>query len=408
MPSPTTITFLALGTPTGLKFAVAHGGHRALFEFGREHAPGASPFAQGIEPRPGRELADLLAVGVAPRVEGVYDGVDGRTSMFLSHLHLDHTGLVRHVHPDLPLYYPAAMEPLRAAAAASGQVPWREPAGTPLPDRGRVAVGEVEVELVAVDHDVPGAAGFVIRAPDVTIAYTGDNRRHGLHPELTGAYARAARGADVLIQEGVSLGWDGERECPSEADVHASFEEALAACAGLAVVNVYPMNRERVAAFGEACRRQGRALLMSPPDARTAGWPDVLDPDAVARARQDPVRHCVQLGFHALPALIDLAPPPGSLYVHSDGAPLGPFDPAYPVMRAWCAALGLRFVALSSSGHARPADVDLMVREIAPRVVLPVHTTAPDRLDVAGVPRVLVEPLRPYTPGDLLRAATAV
>lgn len=402
MPSnATTLTFLALGTPTGLKFVVERGGDRAIFDFGREHNPGGAPFAQGIEPRPGRELADLLALGVAPRIDGVYAGADGRTSMFISHLHLDHTGLVRYVDPSLPLYYPAAMEPLRAGAAEAGEVPWRDPAGIPVPDRGRVTIGEIEVEFVAVDHDLPGATGFVIRTPDLTIAFTGDNRRHGTRPDVTEAYARAARGADVLIQEAVSMGWeDGERS--TEAEVRARFDDVLSACAGLAVVNLYPMNRDRVAAFGEACRRHGRRLLMEPAPARTAGWPDVLDAEGVDRARRHPDGFCVQLGFRSLPTLIDLAPPAGSVYIHSDGAPLGRFDPAYRVMGEWCARLGLALVTLSSSGHARPRDVERMVREIDPRVVLPVHTIAPERLEVAGVRRLLVEPLRRYSAAELL------
>jgi ribonuclease J len=294
------------------------------------------------------------------------------------------------------------MEPLRAGAAAAGEVPWREPAGTAVPDRGRVAVGEIEVEFVAVDHDLPGATGFVIRTPDLTVAFTGDNRRHGTRPDISEAYARAARGADVLVQEAVSLGWDdGERS--TEAEVRARFAEVVGGCAGLAVVNLYPMNRERVAAFGEVCRAHGRRLLMRPAEALTAGWPHVLDAEALEQARLHPDAFCVQLGFRSLPTLIDLAPPAGSVYVHSDGAPLGRFDPAYRVMGEWCARLGLPLITLSSSGHARPGDVERMVREIEPGVVLPVHTVAPERLEVRGVRRLLVEPLRRYSASELLR-----
>ena len=117
MPATTRLTFLNLGNPTGLKFTVEHGDHRVLFDFGLEHAPGRAPFSLGLEPRVGRELADLLGVGSAPRLEGVYDRWDGRTAVFISHLHLDHTALVRFLHPDVPLRYPEAMEELRAAVA---------------------------------------------------------------------------------------------------------------------------------------------------------------------------------------------------------------------------------------------------------------------------------------------------
>ncbi len=65
--SQTALTFLNLGSPTGLKFVVDHGESRALFEIGIEHAPGAMPFSLGLRPREGRELLDLQEAG---RVDG--------------------------------------------------------------------------------------------------------------------------------------------------------------------------------------------------------------------------------------------------------------------------------------------------------------------------------------------------
>src|SRR5258708_5304164 len=62
----TGLTFLNLGSPTGLKFVVDHGSSRAMFEMGVEHSPGAVPFSLGLEPRSGRELLDLVAVRMAP------------------------------------------------------------------------------------------------------------------------------------------------------------------------------------------------------------------------------------------------------------------------------------------------------------------------------------------------------
>src|SRR5262249_44712937 len=159
---------------------------------GIEHAPGMVPFSLGLRPRPGRELPDLQAVGMAPRGTGVLGAWDHRTSLFLSHMHLDHAALASCVHPDVPLYYPQRMEPLRAACGRASYVSWREPPGIAIPDRGRVAVGEIEVEFVAVDHDLPGATGFVVRTPDLSLAYTGDHRWHGFHPELTERFAEAA------------------------------------------------------------------------------------------------------------------------------------------------------------------------------------------------------------------------
>ena len=394
------LTFLATGNPTGLKFTVEHGRDRALFDFGREHAPGRAPFSLGLEPRPGRELEDLIAVGEAPRLDGVYRDWDGATRAFISHLHLDHTGLVPYLAPELPLYYPAGMEELRSASVGSGYLAWREPPGTPVPDRGSIRWGEIEVELVAVDHDLPGATGFLIRTPDLTLAYTGDHRRHGLHPELMERFAEAARGVDVLILECVSLGLALEpAERLPEAEVGAGFADLLTRARGLVVVNLYPMNRERVAALGEVCRAAGRKLLLEPQAAAMAGWREVLtDPAEVAR---DPSGHCVQLSFASLPKLIDLRPPPGSVWVQCGGTPLGPFDPATNVLQAWLERFELELVHLNSSGHSLPRDLTRTIGDVAPGLVLPVHSRAPKLLVSGGVAMLTPAPLRPYEAAEL-------
>jgi ribonuclease J len=220
------------------------------------------------------------------------------------------------------------------------------------------------------------------------------------------------RGVDVLIQEGVGLGFptsapaaNGAGEAPplSEAEVLAGFERLLNETSGLVVVNLLPLNRERVAGLAAACARTGRRLLMEPVSATVAGWDGVLDDADVVRG--DPRGHCVQLGFEGLPVLIDLAPPAGSIYVHSNGSPLGTYDPAWPVMEAWCASLGLELVRLGSSGHSRAEHVARMVELVKPGLVIPVHTQAPAALEVPGVPRLLAEPNRRYSAGELSQSA---
>jgi ribonuclease J len=407
---PTTIRFHSTGNPTGLKFEVEHGGARAIFDFGLEHAPGRAPFSMGLRPRPGRELADLLAVGAAPRLEGVYAGGrwDGRTAVFISHMHLDHTSLVRFLHPEVPLFYPAAMEPLRAAAEASAYLPWRSPAGTPVPDRETVRWGDVEITFLAVDHDLPGATGFLVRTPDLAAAYTGDHRWHGFEPALTAGFAEAVRGVDVLIQEAVAAGLDRPAAAPpppppelSEPEVVAGVGDALGSATGLALINAYPMNRARLAAVAEVAAGLGRRLVMEPQAAALAGRNELFDAEAVAA---DPRSHLVQLSFESLPLLIDLPRPPGSVYLHSNGMPLSEYDPAFGVMVAWTRVTGLDLQRIGSSGHSRPADLPRMAERVRPGVLMPVHSRFPEALEVPGVRRILPEAGRAYTREDL-RAA---
>lgn len=407
----TLLTFLHTGNPTGLKFVVEHGDSRCLFDFGREHAPGRAFFSLGLEPRPGREVADLIAVGTAPPLQGIYagDAWDGRTHVFITHMHLDHTSLVRFLGPDVPLYYPAAMEPIRKAADSSGYLTWRHPPGSMVDDGETIAAGPIRVRFVAVDHDVPGSAGFLIETPEASIAFTGDNRSHGLHPEVTEAFARTAQGADLLIQECVSLGYVPPAGAPpllSEAEAIAELGRAVAEAPGLVLVNCYGMNRERVAGLAAGCAASGRRLLMEPQMAALAGWPDVLG--SIDAVRQDPRGHCLQLGFESLPLLIDLQPPAGSLWIQSGGAPMGPFDPATTVLEAWVKRFGLELRPVMSSGHSRPEAIVRMVSTVRPKLVLPVHSAAPEALVVPGIPSFIPEVGVAYRVTDLLAEGASI
>jgi ribonuclease J len=237
----------------------------------------------------------------------------------------------------------------------------------------------------------------------VSLAFTGDLRWHGLHPEQTAGFAARATGADVLIQEGVSLGYVPLEDAPpplSEAETIAELGRVVAEAPGLVIVNCYGMNRERVAGLAAGCAAAGRQLLMEPEMAAMAGQPGVLG--SIDAVRDDPRGHCLQLNFESLPLLIDLKPPAGSLWIQSGGTPMGYFDPAYNVLEAWVARFGLELRVVTSSGHSRPEDIVRMVSMVRPKLVLPVHSRAPEALVVPGIPSFLPQAGVTYRVADLL------
>lgn len=46
-----------------------------------------------------------------------------------------------------------------------------------------IQVGDITMEVWPSDHDAYGATGLIVKTPDKTIAYTGDIRLHGYHPD---------------------------------------------------------------------------------------------------------------------------------------------------------------------------------------------------------------------------------
>ncbi len=68
-----TLTFYGgIGTATGTKFAVEEQGYRAHFDLGLAYQPGRFYWDGRVFLRQSSELRDLIAMGPAPAIEGIY------------------------------------------------------------------------------------------------------------------------------------------------------------------------------------------------------------------------------------------------------------------------------------------------------------------------------------------------
>ena len=52
----------------------------------------------------GKSTAQLLEEGILPNVPGLFDGQPSPDAIFLSHAHLDHTGLLKYTNPKIPVH----------------------------------------------------------------------------------------------------------------------------------------------------------------------------------------------------------------------------------------------------------------------------------------------------------------
>ena len=430
------------GTRTigGTKAVVAEAGYRVIFDFGAAYTPGApgSPFDSRLQPRPGPAgLRDLLAAGATPPLPGLYapaaaaaagpaGGADGRPAVCLSHLPLGHPAHLHLLSPDLPVHMSAASARLQAALTRLGG---DEAAGClvrPWQTEAVIAVGPLRVRPLAVDHDIPGACALLIETSDGVVAYSGDLRLHGAHPELSRAFASAAAATRpaLLLMEGTRLHTPPpapDDPAPlQEPEVAPRVAELLQGRTGLAVLAIYPRNLERLVALAAAIAGVGRRLLLQPATAqllrectgslhgcgvyapaalREAPGPSPADltpllPGALdaAALRADQAAYVLELPYQRLTELVDLQPAASSVWIHCGGEPLGRYDPAFATLEFWLQRLGLAYAPVQSTGHAAPDDLRWLAATIAPRVLMPVHSLAPENLIVPGVARRLPEP----------------
>src|SRR5438034_153819 len=264
----------------------------------------------------------------------------------------------------------------------------------------------------------PPTDSWSIRAGG-TIAYTGDLRQHGPHSEMTKDFIDAAK-----TNEPIALITEGTRVTP--ADPRANFTEALVKsksietagrAKGKAVfATFYPRDVDRMRTFVEVAKAvdrqfvvQARAahLLVSLSQDTRIQVPDVLrDPDLLVYDRRfhrqetweknlfaqlgdrvvtsDYVREhqdelVVQLDFTTMPELIDIQPVPGSAFIHSKSEPIEENDEVEKAVANWVRFFKLRRSQYHASGHMSEREIADMIRAIAPKAVIPIHTEYPER-----------------------------
>lgn len=404
-------------------------------------------------------LLDYLRAGMAPLVENLYDRTVLDTSVaraterlratgflladfplivdtspedmcvFISHLHEDHMMLLPFVNREVPVLMSEGGARLHAALVASGALPSVAAAVHPVPAGTTRRVGDLTVEVLDVDHDLPGSAGIVVETPDGSIAYTGDWRLHGRHPELMKSFVERCTGVDVLLTEASTAVRPGSPATTlaniSERAVVDAFDKLLASSRRGAYCSFHERNLERQSEIRDIAQAHNKTLVLSArtyaiwQHAAAAGFADldtsrgvaVWGDDGVDGERgagdgvgaaaggssasvavtpsdvaADPRAFVCELRRWDRPRMLDLAAGPGDIYVYMNGYPHGPADPGWPVLETWLRELAVEFHAFSSHGHALPADLQWLVEAIRPKVVVPVHTNAPDYLPALSAP----------------------
>ncbi|MBB2892616.1 MBL fold metallo-hydrolase [Flexivirga oryzae] len=396
-----------LGVIGSSKLTLTEGDHRVMLDIGLDIPSHTDLFRSPVRERPGRELADRLRLRMAPRVPGLWDRrwladedadlaePTTKTAVFASHAHIDHTGLAGFVRPDIPMHAHADTVRVLDALEASGeQLAGCAPEWIPLHDGETRDFGPFTVQCIRVDHDVPGASGYLVTCPDGRLAFTGDLRFHGRHPDLTRGFVERVRGVDAFVTEGTLMSFDPPEGVVRDEDaVNADFVQTLGH-SGVVLMSVYPRDVERAAEFVELARQHERTILWP------AGIADFLQrmgvdaqpltTEKVADVRAQPASYIVQVAVDDLPGLLDLPIEQGTPFFHANGAPLGEFDPQWAVFADWVEALGIDLLRRGSSGHATADATFTMIEAIHPKVVFPIHTMAPTRFLVpAGVRRVI-------------------
>jgi len=419
----------------GNKILVEDRGTKIFLDFGQSFSHLNDYFAEYLQPRTRFGLRDHFALGLMPKLKGVYNSwalekTDVQYSepeynaVFISHPHYDHIAHLRYLDQKIPIHMGETAKTILGSANETSKAVYVRTKdqltfnGSVIPANiiktfrtgDKIKIDDIEIVPVHVDHSVPGAYGFIVNTSDAVIAYTGDIRRHGTRPEMTQHFIEKARESkpDILIIEGTRVAPEETRKEFSEPAVYSHSLE-IAKRDGIVLAMRYPKDIDRFRSFYKVAKETGKKLvislktahlILSLQDDAMLGLPNPFEDENVAVYKREMKLYktwetpmlgkCVdykwvkenqkkiiwELDFFQLTELIDVNPEPGAC-IHSMSEPFEE-DPLSQiqdeVMKNWLDKFSLEYHQLHASGHASMQEIFEIIKEINPKKVVPVHT----------------------------------
>ncbi|WP_028551617.1 hypothetical protein [Paenibacillus sp. UNC451MF] len=434
-----------VGKSGGVQVLYGKGKQAVLFDFGVEHSsllfPKQLTLYEPVGATPGRELRQFLLGGMTAPMLELYDpehikGLDAakvrsawgdielpqyeRIALFIGHMHTDHMAVLPYVHPDIPVYMNFDAHSLFRGMVAGGHSLDTKARIKACDDLSVIDFGEFTMQIVEMDHNATGAAGIIIDDGTHKIAYTGDWRRQGKHPERIDRFIELCRDKqiDLLITEGTRLASDPS-VVPSyqmtEDELLSRFSEIVDNADGLVYLQMSPRDLERMANMIAIAAEKGRKVAMEASHAviwYTAnreglrileGHPshnavirivDATVTDGMAvpyetisleEMAESKNEYVYFFKFPDLAHMIELETlgdlQERSHFIQSDySVKLDHVDVAKYLKK-----FGITGYSLSNGGHAHPEAISDMIEQIAPKAVITLHTRYPDSQNTRGI-----------------------
>jgi ribonuclease J len=356
--------------------------------------------------------AEDVDVALLPAVPGLQAPDPSLLAVVLSHGHRDHWGLLPLIRADLPVILGEATH--RILSAAAFFVP-----GTTAPtnviflrDLQPLALGPFRITPLLVDHSAYDAYALLIEAGGKRLLYTGDLRAHGRKASLFERLVKQPpEEIDVMLMEGTSIG-RGDGNYPTEAEIEDSLAAEFDQTEGAVLIFASPQNVDRMVSIFRACKRTRRSFVVDLYAAeilRATGnenvpqttWPDV---DVFVPQRQR--RYIKNKGLfeqvnrhhHERIFVEHLKTKAARSVFLCRRSMLADFERgeclsgAHAIWSQWSGYLrnpegealsleldqkGIPLKVIHTSGHASVNDLKRLAAAIAPKALVPIHTSQP-------------------------------
>lgn len=338
-------------------------------------------------------------------------------AVIISHPHLDHYGLLKHLDPNTPVIM--GKEALQIISAAAPFIPNSTKITNiqaNLADRQPLRIGPFTITPYLVDHSAFDSYALLVEADGKRLFYSGDFRMHGRKSPLAERLmSHPPKDIDVLLLEGSSLGrLQNNEQFETETDIEHKLIHLFKKAKGLTLIQASAQNIDRMVTIFRACKQSGKFMVI---DLYTAvilaatgrtnipqsDWQGVKlfipqrQREIIKREKlfdllhlhdknriypqtlTDLKEHCVLLMRHM--HLYDLQKNQlleNATHIYSQWS--GYWESENN--RSVCNTLDEHTIQthfIHTSGHASPIDLQRFALALNPRVVTPIHTFEPDQ-----------------------------
>ncbi|MCS7385380.1 MAG: MBL fold metallo-hydrolase [archaeon GB-1867-005] len=447
----------------GTKILVESNDERFLLDFGKQHSSWLKYYEYPFSLP--KTIDELIMLGLTPPPKGPLENIytsfskedgdvdreleTGISACIFSHAHSDHVGHAFLLNRRIRLFFgEAAWEIVKARLdySVKGSIEdlsfgFSLSNGNVNVFRSKTRISNLTSEITAfsVDHSVPGSYAFLIDLGDKRLAYTGDFRWHGPAGHLTSRFAERLRDfeADILICEGTQF---SNINFLTEADVEREAKALVSSSRKLVVVNLSPLDIDRLHTFFKVAEACGRKLVLNVKLAavlarlakmRIESYPNLKDlliyypkrkrmmkwkksflsgaiglPFDVRLSEREyalgslyggaveaedvlknPGNYILVTSYYSYEDLVELyrcskggfrSSLEGGVYVMSTSEPFEEeLEIKFEKLKNWIRILGMTYYPIHSSGHIRPLDLKRFLEYVKVKCVVPVHSEAP-------------------------------
>lgn len=236
-------------------------GHRILFDIG-------TPLMEkdGSKVDPNSLENPSVENKILPEIKGLYKNDSPEIkAVFISHAHMDHCGLLNHIHPDIPVFVSKGTHSLikigRVFYPSQSKIHFEN---YKLFEHWKpVKSGPFKITSYLMDHSGYDSSSFLIDVDNKKIFYTGDFRGHGRKAKLLKRMVeRPISDIDCMLMEGTTLGGEHHVGFENEEEVEKELFRIFSEQKDASFIQAAGSNVDRLVSLYKAAKKSNKILVL--------------------------------------------------------------------------------------------------------------------------------------------------